>query len=52
MTIISNTCAKKSSKNSSDFPKMAKNVGSLHTKWEKSKVAFILKLTLINMVTW
>ena len=43
MTIISNTCAEKSNKNSSDFPKMAKNVGSLHTKWEKSEDAFISK---------
>ena len=43
---------KKSNKKSSNFPKMGKNVGSLCTKWEKSKVAFILKLTLIHMVTW
>ena len=43
---------KKSNKKSSNFPKMGKNVGSFLTKWEKSKDAFILKLTLIHMVTW
>ena len=54
MTIISNTfkyiptqVQKKSKKKSSKFPKMEKNVGSFRKKWEKSKDAFILKLTTI-----
>ena len=31
----------------SKFPKMEKNVGSFRKNWEKSKDAFILKLTTI-----
>jgi hypothetical protein len=52
MTIISNTFkyvnSEKNNKKSPKFPKMGKNVGSLHKKWEKSRDAFILKLTLIK----
>ena len=53
MAIISNTCKyiptqvqKKITRKVPNFPKMAKNVGSLQKKWEKRRDAFILKLAL------